>query len=229
MTLIKDIRKTVTDTTPVYAALGVTDLAVERLHEARIRAAAVRHDLDFNVIQDRTAKRFEKVTEQVQQIPAQVRNQSAEVADKARQTYTGLAVRGEKMVKRVRNQKSTKDLFAQAGSTVSLGKGAVTTVRKAAHDTQRAARVTLATGRREAESVAASVQDGVRATGRKVTNAAGESPAVPTVIQGTGTPAKKSTASTQRASRSVAAGARKAATTTAKTAAPKTVTPEVGE
>jgi len=39
------------------------------------------------------------------------------------------------MVKRVRNRKSTKDLFAQAGSTVSLGKGAVTTVRNAAHDT----------------------------------------------------------------------------------------------
>src|SRR5664279_2997024 len=190
MTLIKDIRKTVTDTTPVYAALGVTDLAVERLHEARIRAAAVRHDLDLNVIQDRTAKRFEKVAEQVQQIPAQVRNQSAEAAGKARETYTGLAVRGEKLVKRVRSQKSTKDLFAQAGSTVSLGKGAVTTVRKVAHDTQRAAIVTLATGRREAESVAASVQHDVRATGRAATKAPATTP---TVIEGTGTPARKTT------------------------------------
>ncbi len=224
MTLVKDIRKTVTDTTPVFAALGVTDLAVERLRDARARAVAVRLDLDINVIQDRAAKRFEKVTEQVQQIPAQVRNQSAEVAGKARETYSELAVRGEKMVKRVRNQKSTKDLFAQAGNTVSLGKGAVTTVRKAAHDTQRAAILTLTTGRREAGSVAASVQDGVRAVGRTATKAPATAPTAPTVVQGTGTPAKKSTASTQRASRSVAAGARKTDPT-----ATKTVTPKVGD
>jgi tartrate dehydratase beta subunit/fumarate hydratase class I family protein len=224
MTLVKDIRKTVTDTTPVYAALGVTDLAVERLRDARTRAAAVRHDLDITVIQDRAAKRFEKVTEKVQQIPEQVRSQSVEVAGKARETYTGLAARGEKMVKRVRNQKSTKDLFAQAGSTVSLGKGAVTTVRNAAHDTQRAARVTLATGRREAGSVAASVQDDVRAAGLLATQEPVATPTVPTVVQGTGTPAKKSPASTQRASRSAATGARKTAAPAA-----KTVTDQAGE
>ena len=213
MTLVKDIRKTVTDTTPVYAALGVTDLAVERLRDARTRAAAVRHDLDITVIQDRAAKRFETVTEQV-------RSQRAEAAGKARETYTELAVRGEKLVKRVRNQKSTKDLFAQAGSTVSLGKGAVTTVRKAAHDTQRAAIVTLATGRREAGSVASSVQHDVRATGRAATKAPASTP---TVVEGTGTAAKKTAAAAQRATRSVAAGARKARTTA------KTVTPKVGD
>jgi heparin binding hemagglutinin HbhA len=221
MTLVKDIRKTVTDTTPVYAALGVTDLAVETLRGARARASAVRLDLDINAMQEKAAKRLEKVTQHVQHIPTQVRNQGVGVAGQARQTYAELAVRGEKMVNRVRNQKSTKDLFAQAGSTVSLGKGAVTTVRNAAHDTQRAARVTFATGRREAGSVAASVQEDVKAAGR--TPAQAQASAA-TVVQGTGTPAKKSTASTLRASRSVAAGARKAATS-----ATKTVTPTVGD
>ena len=47
MTIVKDITKTLTDTTPVYAAVGVTDLAVERLRDARTRAAAVRLDLDI--------------------------------------------------------------------------------------------------------------------------------------------------------------------------------------
>jgi heparin binding hemagglutinin HbhA len=220
MTFVKDIRKTVTDTTPVYAALGATDLAVERLRDARARAPAVRLDLDVSAIQDRAVKRLEQVTEQVQQIPAQVRSQRAEAAGKAWETYTGLAVRGEKLVTRVRNQKSTKDLFAQAGSTVSLGKGAVTTVRKAAHDTQRAAIVTLATGRREAGSVASSVQHDVRATGRAATKAPASTP---TVIQGSGTAAKKTAAAAERATRSVAAGARKARTTA------KTVTPKVGD
>ena len=229
MTFVRDIRKTVTDTTPVYAAVGVTDLAVERLRDARARAAAVRRDLDVSAMQDRAVKRFENVTEQVQQVPAQVRSQTVEVAGKARDTYAELAVRGERLVKRVRNQKSTKDLFAQAGSTVSLGKGAVTSVRKAAHDTQRAAIVTLATGRREAESVAASLQHDVRATGRAATKAAAPAAATPTVIEGTATPAKKSTASAEHATRSVAAGARKTTTTAKTTSTAKTVTPKVGD
>ena len=218
MTLVKDIRKNITDTTPVYAAVGATDLAVERLREARARAGAVRLDRDVRVIQDRAVKRFEKTAEQVQQIPAQVRDQTVQAAGKARETYSDLAVRGEKLVKRIRNQKSTKDLFAQAGNTVSLGKGAVTTVRNAALDTQRAARVTLATGRREAGSVAVSVQEDVKATGRRAGKAASTTH---NTAEGTVATAKKSAASSERAARSVAASARKTATSAAKTATPK--------
>src|SRR5665647_1060851 len=80
MTLVKDIRKTVTDTTPVYAVVGVTDLAVERLRDARSHATAVRLDLDISAMQHKALKRFEKVTEQAQQIPAQFRNQTFEAA-----------------------------------------------------------------------------------------------------------------------------------------------------
>jgi tartrate dehydratase beta subunit/fumarate hydratase class I family protein len=223
MTFVKDVRKTVTNTTPVYAAVGVTDLAVERLRGARARAttraAKVRVELDITTMQDRAVKRYEKVSEQAQQIPAQFRGQTVEAADKARETYSGLAVRGEKLVKRIRNQKSTKDLFAQAGSTVALGKGAVTTVRKAAHDTQRAAIDTLTTGRREAGSVAATVQGTVT-----------EAPAkVATVIEGTGTTtaAKKSVASAERATRAAATSARKTAAAAA--AATKTATTKIGD
>ena len=46
MALVDDISKTVTDTTPVFAAVGLTDLAVEKVRDARIRADAVRVDLD---------------------------------------------------------------------------------------------------------------------------------------------------------------------------------------
>jgi len=132
MTLVKDIRKTVTDTNPVFAAVGVTDLAIEKLRDARARG-----ELTPSALQDKAVKGIEKVTEQVQQIPADVRSQSVEAADKAQQTYADLAVRGHKLVTRLRNQKSTQDLIAQAGSTVSLGKGAVTTVRHAATETER--------------------------------------------------------------------------------------------
>ena len=40
MTFTTDLKKTVTDTTPVYAVVGVTDLAAEKLRAARTQASA---------------------------------------------------------------------------------------------------------------------------------------------------------------------------------------------
>lgn len=224
MTLVNDIRKTVTDTNHVYVAVGVTDLAVERLRDAGTRVAAVRMDLDLGSLQDMATKRFEQVSQQTQQIPAQVRTQSLEVFGKAKVNYSDLAVRGEKLVKRLRNQQATKNLFAQAGNTVSLGKGAVTTVRKAAMDTQHAAMVTLATGRREAGSVATSVQKDVKATGRTVSAAAASTL---NSAKGTVTTAKKTTAAAESATKGVVTSARKTAASATKAA--KTATPKVGD
>jgi heparin binding hemagglutinin HbhA len=222
MTLVNDFRKTVTDTTPIYAAVGVTDLAVERLRDARIRAGSV--DINVTALQGKAVKGIEKAAEQAQHLPAVAKTQTLEVVGKARETYSELAVRGEKLVKRIRNQKATQDLFAQANNTVSRGKGAVTTVRKAAGDTQRAAKVTIATGRREVESVASSVQDDVRATGRSVSKAAS---ATISSAKGTSTTAKKATDSAKTAAKGVATSAKKTASSAS--AATKTATPKVGD
>ena len=222
MTLVNDFRKTVTDTTPIYAAVGATDLAVERLRDARTRA--VRVDLNPIAIQGKAVKGIEKAAEQAQHLPVVAKNQTLEVVGKARETYSELAVRGEKLVKRIRNQKSTKDLIEQAGNTVSRGKGAVTTVRKAAGDTQRAAKVTIATGRREAESVASSVNDDVRATGRSMSKAASKTMSS---AKGISTTAKKGTDSTKSATKGVATSAGKTASDAATAA--KTATPKVGD
>ncbi|MHB1473087.1 MAG: hypothetical protein ACYCV4_05560 [Dermatophilaceae bacterium] len=260
MTLVKDIRKTVTDTTPVFAAVGATDLAVEKVRDARDRAVgatdlavekvrdardravaakdravaakdravAARADLDVSALQVKAIKRAEKVAEQAQHMPALALNQTLEAAGKAQQTYADLAVRGHKLVKRLRNQKATKDLFAQAGSTVSLGKGAVTTVRKAAVDTQRVAKATLTTGRREAEvvidAVVASVHHEAKATTGTVRKSAA---ATRTAVKRTSATAKKSTSSARRATKSAATSAAKTATAAAE--ATKTATPKVGD
>jgi len=232
MTVVKDIRKTVTDNNPVFAVVGVTDLAVERLREARTRAttraASVHLDLGVTAMQDRAVKRFEKVTEQAQQIPAQVREQTAEAADKAQHTYTELAVRGEKLVRRLRNQKATKDLIAQADNTVALGKGAVTTVRKAAVDTRRAAKATLTTGRKEAEvvleAVASSVNREAETTSEVVREAA---KATRTSAKRTATTARKSTVAAERVAAATAASAAKTAAAAAEAA--KIATPKIGD
>ena len=228
MTLVKDIRKTVTDTNPVFAAVGVTDLAIERLRDARARAAAVRHDLTPSALQDKAVKRIEQVTEQVQQIPADVRSQSLEAAEAAQQTYADLAVRGHNLVKRLRNQKSTQDLLAQAGSTVSLGKGAVTTVRKAATQTQRSAKATLTTGRHEAEAVRDALVSSIHREADTTTKVVKKSAAATrTSAKRTATTAKKSTAAAQRVTKSTASSATRTASAAAK--ATKVATPKIGD
>jgi heparin binding hemagglutinin HbhA len=169
MTLVSEIRKSVIDTTPVYAAVGVTDLAVEMVRDARVRAAAARADFDASALQDKAVKRAEKVAEQVaeqaQHLPARALNQTLEAAGKAHTTYAELAVRGEKLVKRIRAQKATQELIAQAGSTVALGKGAVTTVRKSAAATRLStkrtatiAKKTTASAKRATKAVATSAR-----------------------------------------------------------------------
>jgi len=239
MTLVKEIRKTVTDTTPVYAAVGVTDLAVEMMRDARLRVAAARADLDVNALQDKAldraiafqgkaVKRAEKVAEQAQHMPALALNQTLEAAGKAQQTYAELAVRGHKLVKRLRNQKATKDLFAQAEGTVTLGKGAVTTVRKAAVDTERAAMATLTTGRHEAESVIEAVVAFVRPEAKAVSTTVRKSVKATRIpVKRTAATAKKSTTSVRRATKSVATSAAKTATAAATAA--KTATPKIGD
>ena len=228
MTLAKDIRKTVTDTTPVYAAVGVTDLAVERLREARARAAASGLDLSVSAMQDRAVKRIEKVSEQALHIPVQVRDQTVEAADKAQHTYTELAMRGEKLVKRLRNQKSTQDLLAQADNTVSLGKGAVTTVRKAAVDTRRAAKATLTTGRKEAEVILETVASSVRGEAETTTEVVGEAAkATRTSAKRTAKTVRKSTVAAERAAAATAASAAKTAAAAAEAA--RIATPKVDD
>jgi len=204
MTLVNDIRKTVTDTTPVYAAVGATDLAVEKVRHARARAIAAGAEFHVTTLQDKAAKRAEKVVdqahqvaeraekvaEQAQQIPALALNQTLEAAGKAHATYTELAIRGEKLVTRLRNQKATKDLLAQAGTSLSFGKGAVTTVRKAvrgeAKATKRAVRKSgpatrLATKRTPATRKTTAAAK--RATKATVTSAGKTATAATTAVQ----------------------------------------------
>ena len=161
MTLVTEIRKTVTDNSAVDVAVGVTDLAVEKVRDARDRAAAAR--VHFSPSPTSPSSRA-RVAGQAQQVPTLAFNRTLEIAGKAQESYDDLAERGQKLVKRLRSQKSTQDLLAQAGTTVRLGKGAVTTARKAAAETQRAASATLTTGRHEAaaavETVAESVAGG---------------------------------------------------------------------
>jgi hypothetical protein len=219
MALAADIRKTVTEATPVLAAVGLTDLAVEKVREARAKATGVRIDIDPAVIQTKAQARVAEVAEQAQELPALALNRSLVLAAKAQESYEGFAQRGEKLVKRVSTQKSTKDLVAQAEATLALGKGAVTTVRRSATDIQRSAKATFTTGRKEAGVAAEAITDSAAVEATEAKTAVTKSAArTRTAAKRTATTTKKSAAASKGAAKGAATSAKKAAAATTKAA-----------
>jgi hypothetical protein len=217
MALVADIRKTVTDTTPVFAVVGLTDIAVEKVRDARVKATAVRVDLAPAALQSKAQARVTEAAEQAQELPALALNRGLEIAGKAQETYETVAARGEKLVKRVRTQKSTKDLLAQAEATFSLGKGAVTTVRKSATDIQRSAKATLTTGRKQAAVAADVIADSVVEEAAEATTAVKQSATrTRTAAKRTATTTKKSAAASKSAAKGATTSAKKTATATKK-------------
>ena len=219
MSVITDITKNV-DARPLYAVVGATDLTVEKAREAAGTVEALRTQLraDFDKlvadlapakVQDRTLAAFA----QVQELPTTVAAESKANADKLVARYEDLAERGQKLVARIRNQKATKDLVAQAETTVAQAKGAVTTARKAAAEIERSTKATVTTARKEAvkaaEAIVDSVNDEVKVVEAEVTTAA----------KRTRTAAKRTSTTTRNAAKKTTASAKGARTSAKKTAA----------
>ena len=156
MPVIDDIKKTV-DATPFFAAVGATDLAVEKVRDARLRADKARAGLSADLAPANVQARATTIADQVKEIPAIVLNETLVIGGKVAEGYDELAARGHKLVSRIRNQKATQDLVAQAETTVAQAKGAVTTARKAVTDVERSAKATITTGRKEAAKAASVV------------------------------------------------------------------------
>ena len=222
MPVIEDLKKTV-DTTPFFAVVGATDLAVEKVREARLRADKARADFAVRADKARTElsadlapanvqARATKVADQVLELPALALNQTLVVGGKFAEGYDELATRGHKLVKRIQNQKATKDLVAQADTTVAQVKGAVTSARKATADIERSAKATITTARKEAAKVVTVVSGSV-AEETKVAQAE-----VTKSAKRTRTAAKRTTTTTKNATKKATTSAKAAKTSVRKTA-----------
>lgn len=194
MTLIKDLRKTVTDATPVYAVVGATDVAVEKLRSARARAAK-------GPILD-----TKQVSTRVQQAPLEAMALTLGAAQRVEETYGELALRGKKLVDRVQRQQATQDLLAQGKVTISRGKAAATALRRGIADTRPAAKSTLTVAKRDASGAAADA----RRTAH--TRTAGTK----TAAKRTATTAKTRTARVQSATKATVTSAGKTAAAASK-------------
>lgn len=206
---------TKTPATPLFAVVGATDLAVERVREARLRAEKARTELQADLAPTAVQKRAEIVIEDVKAFPTKALNQGVATADQVTKSYEDLAIRGEKLVTRIKNQKATKDLVAQAETTLSLGKGAVTTARKAVLDVRASALATFTTGRKEATHVAQTVVDTVAEDAEFAAND------VKAAAKRTRTAAKRTTTTATKARKRTTSSA-KATTTSARKAAAST-------
>ncbi|HET7476938.1 MAG TPA: hypothetical protein VFJ97_13070 [Dermatophilaceae bacterium] len=204
---------------PVYAVVGATDLAVEKVREVGAKAAAVREELAAGSLPGKAAAQVSKAAEQAQHVPSLALRGTMGLAGKAQTSYDRLVHRGEALVNRLREQQATKDLLASAGSTVARSKGAVTTVRKAAAETQRAAKATLTTGRHQAKQVASTVGDAVADDAAVIAGSARSGRAATAVsARRTGTTARTRAARSTAAAKGAATSARKTATRARKVA-----------
>jgi len=189
------------DPTPLYAVVGVTDLAVERVRAA-VRSAGQAQVEAQKALSDFDARAT------AQEVPTRAVAAALTFAGKAEAQYEELAKRGKSLYERVRTQRSTQDLLNQAGNTISRTKGAVTTARKAADDTATAVRGTLNVGRREAAEVAESTEAAVgttrRAAKRTTTRAQKNAAATKSAAKGVRTSARKTAAASKTVAKDTA-------------------------
>ncbi len=218
MAVNDDLRTTI-DTTPLYAIAGATDLAVEKVREAQKRADARRAELTKRAEAARAdltpaalQARVGTMTEQVKELPALALNQGLVVGGRFTEGYADLATRGKGLVGRIRTQKATQDLVAQAETTVAHAKGAVTTARHAAAEIERSAKATITTGRNEAVKVATVLTDSVAEEAKEAQVEVAAS------AKRTRSAAKRTSTTTKRATKRTTSSAKGATTSARKTA-----------
>jgi hypothetical protein len=178
-------------TRPIYAYVGVTDLAVEA-----VRGSVTDVQKRFNEVQTRVSDfdfepkalrqqavtivnaRVESIANQAQARRAAIEARVAELQELAKDTYTDLVVRGETLVERIRKQESTqaavksgKTTSAKAKTTrTQAGKGASATAKTAKSSAQRAAKSTTTTAKKQSTRPKSSAK--ATATTAKKTGAA---------------------------------------------------------
>ncbi|MFC0623513.1 hypothetical protein [Kribbella deserti] len=176
---------TKSNVTPLYALAGAGDLAVEKLREVsadasvRIAALADQKTVQTEISKVQTelvkaqaelTKRFESIVgtltaeaktvpAQLKELPAVVQANLTTVLGQAEEAYDELAGRGKDLVTRIRSQKATEDLEAQAKSTVSKAKATRTTARKATDSATRSAKGTVTSARKTAKTAGKAATD----------------------------------------------------------------------
>ncbi len=120
----------VTDATkPLFAVVGVADLAIEQAKEV---------PADVTARVNKVQARLSEVPAAVQALPAQVKTLSVDLTDKATDLYTQLTVRGERLVTQIRRQPATQAAIAEGKEAVRKAEAAATAAKKSAKAGEKA-------------------------------------------------------------------------------------------
>lgn len=157
MATVADIRKNVTDLNALYAVVGATDLAVERLRSTGAQ------------LQPR------RLQARAEQVPTLAVSRVLEAAGKAEDAYSGLSTRGRVLVGRLRRQRSTQETASHARTAATRSRAAVSTARRTGDETaavagQGVAGTTAAT-RSAARRTASTARKGATASRGRATSA----------------------------------------------------------
>ena len=152
---------------PLYAAAGVTDLAVEKargyVSTAQTRVQSV--DLEPKALQNKALELVnagvDEFTKEAKARQSQLEKSVADLSD----TYGELAARGEKLVARIRKQQATKDAKAAGKSTVARSKATKTTATSGAKKTASAAKATKTSASKTAKKSATATKAGAEKVG----------------------------------------------------------------
>ncbi|MFI6980657.1 hypothetical protein ACIBSV_18975 [Embleya sp. NPDC050154] len=146
MAIATELKKTLTDTTPLYAVAGAGDLVVEKLRELPERFR-VEVTTDPKVLRER-----------LQTLPDRTQTFAKSQVDKAKELYEDLAARGEKLVKRVDRQESTKRAKAAVSTTESKAKATTTAARRGAANAKAQAKSAATAAAKAADAAADAVE-----------------------------------------------------------------------
>jgi heparin binding hemagglutinin HbhA len=179
-----------TRTSPLYVIAGAGDLAVEKFRavsddvtsrvakldqkslQTTLQSELTKRQAKLAKGQAELSKRLEALAVDAKTVPAKLRELPAvaqasltTVLGQAEETYDDLAVRGKEVVTRIRKQKATEDLVAQAKTTVSKAKATRTTARKTADTAAGNVKATATSARKTAKTATKAASDAASKVG----------------------------------------------------------------
>ncbi len=161
-----DLKKTLTDTSAIYALVGAADEAVDQvksaLDQAVHRTASLRSDLDSKSLQAKVTDTVADVRSQVEALPATATERFAQLTGEFDKTYEKYATRGEKLVRELRTRPEVERLSERTGQVAEQAQAAVETVRKVAEETQSAALGAVYSTRKQAAQETVKVAETVQ-------------------------------------------------------------------
>lgn len=114
---------------PVFAVVGVADLAIEQVKDV---------PADVSAEARRVQARLAEVPAVVRNLPVRVETRVAQVQETATDLYAKLAVRGERLVTQIRRQPATEAAIAEGKEAVRKAEAAAIAARNSVKAGERA-------------------------------------------------------------------------------------------